>query len=664
MSKVVGIIDEPVAPGASDNLDIGRHASSLAKFVSATETPITIGIQGEWGSGKTSLINSIYHVFENNSEYKQIWINSWEFSLLSTPEESLLKIVNKIIDELLEADKNEKRKEKIHNGAKKIFQGALRVGAQLTLGNEAANVASELLSSGKADISALRNQLKELVNEIERRGTNPYKRILIYVDDLDRIEPRNAVSILELLKNIFNVPNCVFVLAIDYQVIVKGLEGKFGKQTIENEWEFRAFFDKIIQLPFMMPMGQYNIGKYVNKLLLDIGFVEGKGLDENSIREIVLRTIGGNPRSIKRLVNSVSLIDIFTKEVKDQSHLGLSDDKLEVSKDQKKFLLFSLLCLQIAYPQIYSLLESNPNFVEWDEEFAFVHTKKIEEKEPDFLTEFNNACQTEDFNDDWEKAIFRICYIRPRLKARSTDISKFFNYIKDELLNDQKDIVGDIVIEVLNETSVTNVTSTDQTQAIFPERQGPYKRRYLKNFEHWLADKKNSERGYHEDFPELVSLLYNDLKSHLQDIEFVFVGGISIYVNSHKFVAILKEGRKATISLEILRHFEDDYKIPIIGKLHAVCCREYKKGKFATCLNGNRFILRFDLDTYKKEKKYIYKLIDKAYDMAKNHWEDTLYVSCKDGVFKAVGLEINNDVEKAEEAALRYLNNQYTYELK
>ena len=33
-------------------------------------------------------------------------------------------------------------------------------------------------------------------------------------------------------------------------------------------------------------------------------------------------------------------------------------------------------------------------------------------------------------------------------------------------------------------------------------------------------------------------------------------------------------------------------------------------------------------------------------------------------VFKAVGLEINNDVEKAEEAALRYLNNQYTYELK
>ena len=71
--------------------------------------------------------------------------------LLSTPEESLLKIVNRIIDDLLEADKNQKRKEKIQNGAKKIFQGVL-VGAQLTLGNEAANVAGELLASGDASI--------------------------------------------------------------------------------------------------------------------------------------------------------------------------------------------------------------------------------------------------------------------------------------------------------------------------------------------------------------------------------------------------------------------------------------------------------------------------------------------------------------------------------
>ena len=123
-----------------------------------------------------------------------------------------------------------------------------------------------------------------MINDISERPTNPYKRIIVYVDDLDRIEPKNAVAILELLKNIFSVPNCVFILAIDYQVVVKGLEHKFGKQTPENEWEFRAFFDKIIQLPFMMPMGQYNIGKYVNSLLSGIGFVDEDGLNEQVLR--------------------------------------------------------------------------------------------------------------------------------------------------------------------------------------------------------------------------------------------------------------------------------------------------------------------------------------------------------------------------------------------
>ena len=469
MEKKVGIIDEPVASGGEDSLDINVHAESLTRYVRLTNTPITIGIQGEWGSGKTSLINSIYHEFDSSQEYKQIWINSWEYSLLSTPEESLLKIVNRIIDELLDADKNKARKDKIQNGAKKIFSGALRVGAQLALGSEAAAVAGELMSGGEASIGALRSQLSELVLEIEKRDTNPYKKIIIYVDDLDRIEPKNAVAILELLKNIFSVPNCVFILAIDYQVVVKGLEHKFGKQTPENEWEFRAFFDKIIQLPFMMPMGQYNIGKYVNKLLIDIGFVENDGLDEYSIREIITRTIGGNPRSIKRLVNSVSLIQIFSdvklsKEVKFSKKIDEKDE--EVSDEQKKFLLFSLLCLQIAYPAIYSLLNIKPDFTSWDADFAFSETKKKEESEPEFETEFKNALQTEDFDEEWEKCLYRICYIRPRLKIRSPDISKFFSYIKDELLNDQQSLIGETIADILSQTSVTSVTSSDQQQSI------------------------------------------------------------------------------------------------------------------------------------------------------------------------------------------------------
>ena len=63
--------------------------------------------------------------------------------------------------------------------------------------------------------------------------------------------------------------------------------------------EFRAFFDKIIQLPFMMPMGQY-ISNYIKNLLVKIKFIEEGDFDEDHIKTVIMNTIGGNPRSLQR----------------------------------------------------------------------------------------------------------------------------------------------------------------------------------------------------------------------------------------------------------------------------------------------------------------------------------------------------------------------------
>ena len=466
MEKIIGVIDEPVPPGEDDNLGIEIHSKSLIEFIQETETPITVGIQGEWGSGKTSLLNSIHHAFAEQPTFKQIWINSWEYSLLSTPEEALLKIVNRIIDQLLESDKNEKYKQKITASAKRIFKGALRIGAQVALGDEAAQVTGELMESGNHSISELRKNLKGLVDEIAKQPTN-IEKIIIYVDDLDRIEPKNAVAILELMKNIFNVRNCVFILAIDFQVVVKGLEHKFGTQTHENEWEFRAFFDKIIQLPFMMPMSQYKIAKYINKLLVNIGFIESDELDTDEMEKIILWTIGGNPRSIKRLVNSVSLIQIFMNNKDIMSNVKVDDnhEKSILSEKEKNLLIFSFLCVQIAYPLVYSLLVEEPDFVKWDDALAFRKTQRSEENIEAFKGEFEKAQEDEDFNEEWEKALYRICYERPRLKPRISDISRFLSYIKDDYLRNSQKSIGKTIAYILTQTSVTSVSSTVQGSA-------------------------------------------------------------------------------------------------------------------------------------------------------------------------------------------------------
>ena len=467
MNQMIGVVDEPIdlREGTCDNLDIEIHSKSLIDFIQQSNTPITVGIQGEWGSGKTSLLNMIHHAYDSEPTFKQIWINSWEYSLLSTPEEALLKIIHKIIDDLLEEDKNEKFKKSIKRGAETIFLGALRIGAQVALGT-GAEVTQEIMGSSRSTITSLRNQIKKLVTDISQLEKKPIKKIIVYVDDLDRIEPKNAVEILELLKNIFSIPNCVFILAIDYQVVVKGLEHKFGKKTYENEWEYKAFFDKIIQLPFRMPMGQYNIGNYVNTLLNDIGFIKGDGLEDVAICEILQFTIRGNPRSIKRLVNSISLIQIFVKNKELLSREKNDDqEKVIINEKDEKFLIFSLLCLQIAYPRIYSLLIQQPDFTKWDNKLALKYTKRSEELNEAFQREFKIAQETEDFEEDWEKFLFKICYEHPTLKPRVSDISQFFSYIKDYLFNNNPEIIGRTIAVILSKTSVTSVSSKDQNQS-------------------------------------------------------------------------------------------------------------------------------------------------------------------------------------------------------
>src|SRR5690606_14921408 len=97
---------------------------------------------------------------------------------------------------------------------------------------------------------------------------NQINRIVIFVDDLDRIQPEVAVEILDVLKNLFDLEHCISVLAIDYDVVIKGLRKKFGEQG-KNQREFRQYFDKIIQIPFSMPVGTYrhNIPALLERLL-------------------------------------------------------------------------------------------------------------------------------------------------------------------------------------------------------------------------------------------------------------------------------------------------------------------------------------------------------------------------------------------------------------
>lgn len=448
------IIDIPRQHQQDDLIGIQVYQDALVKFIQLTDTPITIALQGEWGSGKTSLMNMLrYHLCDtDNAPYYPVWINTWQYSLMRTPSQAIIAILEGIIGQIGELSPNhqwEESKKKIGG----LFKKMVTIGAKAAAGTigVSGDAIDDLFASeaGESTIVQLKSEIAKLIDNA--LSQNPDKKgFTLYIDDLDRIDPPVAVEILELLKNIFDLKSCVFVLAIDYDVVIKGLKPKFGELTDKNEREFRSFFDKIIQLPFSMPVTSYNVDTFLVEALKEIEFFTPQELADASLAEnlseIARLSVGTNPRSLKRLTNTLSLISIINES------LAKTTESSQTATD--KTLNFALVCMQIAYPYIYNQLTEEADFKSWNETVAAkLKLRPLTEAEKESL----NAA--EEFDDEWEKVLFRMCQKEVYLSNRVFSVSGLLNKIA-EIVNDD-DRLGDIIGSVIELSAVTNLKAFD-----------------------------------------------------------------------------------------------------------------------------------------------------------------------------------------------------------
>lgn len=448
------IIDVPRQHQQNDLFGIQVYQDALTKFIQYTDTPITIALQGEWGSGKTSLMNQLrYNLCDaDGAAYYPVWINTWQYSLMRTPSQAIIAILEGIIAQIGELSPNQKwdeSKKKIGG----LFKKMAVVGAKVAVGTVGVDgeAVDDLFAQngGESTIVQLKKEIAKLVETSLEQ--NPSKKgFTLYIDDLDRIDPPVAVEILELLKNIFDLKHCVFVLAIDYDVVIKGLKPKFGELTDKNEREFRSFFDKIIQLPFSMPVASYNVDTFLVEALSEIEFFSKEELADTvlaeNLSEIARLSVGCNPRSLKRLTNTLSLISIINESLAKASSLT------QTTKD--KTLNFALVCMQIAYPYIYNQLSEEPDFKKWNESVATkLKLRQLTESEKESLD------VTDEFDDEWEKVLFRMCQKEIYLSNRVFSVSGLFNKIADVVNDDEH--LGDIIASTIELSAVTNLKAFD-----------------------------------------------------------------------------------------------------------------------------------------------------------------------------------------------------------
>lgn len=337
MAKKIGYPDRPLEKITEDLFDVEVYVNALCSFIHSCETPMTISIQGDWGSGKTSMMNMMKAKMQG--EVWPVWFNTWQFSQFDMGNNLAFSMMDVLLKGL---DCDQDVRKKIINGLIGFGKKAVKVVTDTTIGGEVAGTISDLMDGDSAfdyaaEIMELKNKFQKAVDEkLEKEGKD---RVVVFVDDLDRLQPSKAVELLEVLKLYLDCEKCVFVLAVDYEVVTLGIKQKFGGEVSEEKG--RSFFDKIIQLPFKMPVASYDIHKYVREMMGRMGI----STDDKEVAlfyDLIQTSIGFNPRSMKRLFNTYELLDIVT-----ESTVRAIDNNV------RRRVLFAIICAQMCFEQLY-----------------------------------------------------------------------------------------------------------------------------------------------------------------------------------------------------------------------------------------------------------------------------------------------------------------------
>lgn len=345
-----GYVDLPVAPpDGRDRLNVTAYYTGLASFIAECQTPMTIAVQGDWGSGKSTALKFVQA--ELPESVKVIEFNTWLYSQFDLGESLVFSMAHEIIRPIAKGSSTAKKLMRfVATMGAGVLKGGVDLAGSVTGTTPLASAVVESLKNATysddapnviAELKDIRQQFATSVQEFCEE--NSFDRIAILIDDLDRVDPGRAIEILESLKLFFEVPQCVFVLALDFDVVVRGVESRYGKDFKKKK--ARQYFDKIIQVPFAMPVASFEV-THILKEALDRSRVIGDDRvgELDKYLKLVRLSVGTNPRSIKRLLNSFELLQLILKS---------QGTPLVEAEERLPRIVFALLCAQAAYPELH-----------------------------------------------------------------------------------------------------------------------------------------------------------------------------------------------------------------------------------------------------------------------------------------------------------------------
>ena len=222
---MVVLSDQPIGR-SEDELGFGRMAEQLARVVlsPSTSTPFTVGIQGGWGSGKSSLMRLVEDALQAEVErhsaqdagvnVRTVRYNAWTAEGAS----ALSGLIRSVLPEL---DPSVLR-QLVRRGRDSWWVGVTVTVAATFLGvGHLVDVVWRRFGADKETRNEIRSQLFDAMDAWVARGATAgeLRRLVIFVDDLDRCSPENIREVFEAMRVYLDAPGLVFVIGYDAGVI-------------------------------------------------------------------------------------------------------------------------------------------------------------------------------------------------------------------------------------------------------------------------------------------------------------------------------------------------------------------------------------------------------------------------------------------------------------
>ena len=244
------------APFKEDKLNREQIAPILTTIADVySDSGAVLAIDGEWGSGKTTFVK-MWRQYLINNGYKTLYFNAWETDFIEDPLIALMGELKEVVGS------NSKFESLVKNIGKiglTISGEVIKAGVKKIAGidsnvvkasiDEVTDIFKAQISSyneRKAELEDFKNKLGEYVASESQDNTHP---IVFFIDELDRCNPHYAVKLLERVKHLFEVPNIIFVLAVNIQQLQYAIQGYYGSSYIDGREYLKRFIDLNYSLP-------------------------------------------------------------------------------------------------------------------------------------------------------------------------------------------------------------------------------------------------------------------------------------------------------------------------------------------------------------------------------------------------------------------------------